>query len=172
MRQLDHRLSRAVHELTFGRFDYALAVPGMLFGSYVLPVFLLVLGLWLGWQVAFVAFMSALTTLAITHPLKYAIGRQRPEPPEMRALKLRRLVNNPSFPSGDSAQAGSMATLLVLLGPLSWPVSAVFLALVPMCMFSRVYFGAHWWGDTAAGALIGAGVALVYAYWFGVFVTS
>jgi undecaprenyl-diphosphatase len=172
MRQLDHRLSRAVHELSLGRADYALALPGMLFGSYALPLLIVALGFWQGWKFALVAIMSALTTLAITHPLKYAINRARPEPPQARALKLRKLVNNPAFPSGDSAQAGSIATLLVLAGPLAWPVSAVFLAIVPMCMFSRVYFGAHWWGDTAAGALIGAAVAMAYAHWFGAFIAG
>jgi membrane-associated phospholipid phosphatase len=166
MRQLDHKLSRAVHGLKLGRLDYLLAIPGMLFGSYLMPLLIVALGLWLGWQFAAVTVMSSLTTLAITHPLKHAINRRRPEPPDARALKLRKLVNNPAFPSGDSAQAGAVATLLVLAGPLVWPVSAVFLVLVPLCMFSRVYFGAHWWGDTAAGALICVGVAMAYAYWF------
>jgi hypothetical protein len=93
--------------------------------------------------------MSALTTLAITNPMKHWINRPRPDPLDQpRALTLRKLVNNPAFPSGDSAQAGNLTLLLILLGPLDWPASAMFIALIPACMFSRVYFGAHWWGDT------------------------
>lgn len=143
----------------------------MVFGSYLLPMVILALGIWLGWRFAAVATMSALTTLAITGPMKHWINRQRPEPLHApRALKLRKLVNNPAFPSGDSAQAGSLVVLLLLLGPAAWPASAVWLTLIPACMFSRVYFGAHWWGDTVAGVLIGVFVAAVYAQWFGSFV--
>jgi undecaprenyl-diphosphatase len=168
MREMDYRLSRAVHGLRLGALDYLLALPGMLFGSYVLPFFVVALGILLGWRFGVVAVMSMLTTLAITHPLKHWINRERPEPlAQPRALKLRKLVKNPSFPSGDSAQAGNITLLLVYAGPLDWPASAIFLPLIPLCMFSRVYFGAHWWGDTAAGVLIGAAVALVYATWFG-----
>lgn len=170
MRQLDQRLSSSVHGWRLGALDYALAVPGMLFGSYVMPLLIVALGVWLGWRFGAVATMSALTTLAITNPLKHLIGRARPEPLEApRALKLRKLVNNPAFPSGDSAQAGTVVVLLMLLGPLDWPASATFLPLIPLTMFSRVYFGAHWWGDTAAGALIGAAVAFAYGHWFAAF---
>ncbi len=170
---MDHRLSRAVHGLRFGPLDYALAVPGLLFGSYGMPVLILALGAWLGWRFAAVATMSTLTTLAITTPMKHWVNRPRPEPLEApRALKLRKLVSNPAFPSGDSAQAGSVTALLVLCGPLAWPVSAAFLPLIPLCMFSRVYFGAHWWADTVGGAMIGAGVAMAYAVWFGAFIAG
>jgi membrane-associated phospholipid phosphatase len=173
MKQLDHRVSRAVHGMRLGALDYALALPGMLFGSYVMPFFILALGIWVGWKFAAVATMSALTTLAITNPMKHWINRPRPDPLDQpRALTLRKLVNNPAFPSGDSAQAGNLTLLLILLGPLDWPASAMFIALIPACMFSRVYFGAHWWGDTVAGVLIGVVVALVYAQWFGAFVAG
>lgn len=173
MRQLDRQLSSSVHGWQLGPLDYLLAVPGMLFGSYVMPLLLVALGIWLGWRFTAVATMSALTTLAITNPLKHYVNRPRPEPLEApRALKLRKLVNNPAFPSGDSAQAGNVAVLLVLLGPLAWPGSALFLPLIPLCMFSRVYFGAHWWGDTFAGALIGAAVGFAYGHWFGAFAAA
>lgn len=170
---MDHRLSRAVHGLRLGPLDYVLAVPGLLFGSYGMPLLILALGAWLGWRFAAVAIMSTLTTLAITTPMKHWVNRPRPEPLEApRALKLRKLVNNPAFPSGDSAQAGSVTALLVLCGPFAWPLGAVFLPLIPLCMFSRVYFGAHWWADTVGGAMIGAGVAMAYAVWFGAFIAG
>lgn len=167
MRALDQRLSRTVHDWKLGPLDYALAVPGMLFGSYVMPVTVLALGAWLGWKFALVCVIAALTTLAITNPLKHWVGRARPEPLSApRALKLRKLVNNPAFPSGDSAQAGCIVALLMLAGPMPWSQSAAFLPLAPLCMLSRVYFGAHWWGDTVAGVAIGAFVGAAYGFWF------
>lgn len=164
MKQLDISLSSRIHAWRLGVLDYALVVPGMLFGVYAMPVVIVALGLWLGWRIGALAALASVATLAVTNPLKRIIGRPRPAPLEAsRAFTLRSLVSNPSFPSGDSAQAASVATLLVLMGPLDWPVSAVFLAAVPLCMFSRVYFGAHWVGDTLAGALIGGTVGLLCA---------
>jgi undecaprenyl-diphosphatase len=169
MRRLDHSLSAWIHSWRLGPLDYVLAVPGMMFGSYVMPLTILLLGLWLGWQAGLVATMTALTTLALTNPLKHWIGRERPAPLDApRAFKLRRLVNNPSFPSGDSAQAAALVTLVIAFAPWPWGLAA--LPLVPLCMLARVYYGAHWIGDTMAGVLIGCGVALAYAYWFGEFV--
>lgn len=145
----------------------------MLFGSYVMPFVIAALAIWPGWRFALVALMASLTTLGITGPMKHYIKRQRPPPFDTpRAFKLRGLVNNPAFPSGDSAQAGALTMLLILLGPLAWPASLVFLPLAPLCMVSRVYFGAHWVGDTVGGVTIGAGVGLCYASWFEVFVRN
>ena len=165
MKQLDHSLSERVHRLELGVGDYLLVVPGMLFGSYVMPLTIISLSFWLGWRFGALAVMTALTTLAITNPLKHWIGRDRPEPlTTLRVFKLRKLVNNPSFPSGDSAQAGAMILLVILFAP--WPWSLLALPLIPLCMFSRVYYGAHWFGDTIAGVAIGCGVALAYGFWF------
>jgi len=167
MRTLDHKASRAVHGMSFGRLDYVLVLPGMLFGSYVMPAVVVVLGFALGWRFAAVAVMASLSTLAVTAPLKHWFRRQRPEAPPGRAFKIRSLVNSPAFPSGDSAQAAALVMLLVLLGPWGWVAGLAWVPLVPLCMFSRVYFGAHWWGDTVAGAAIGAGIGLLYAHLFG-----
>ncbi|MBZ0136287.1 MAG: phosphatase PAP2 family protein [Planctomycetes bacterium] len=171
MQQLDHKLSEHIHRLELGALDYLLAVPGMLFGSYLMPLTVLALSLWLGWRFGAVSVMTALTTVAVTGPLKHVFVRPRPEPLKgARVFKLRKLVSNPSFPSGDSAQAGAMVTLVILFAP--WPWSLFALPLIPLCMFSRVYFGAHWFGDTVAGAAIGCCAALAYGFWFADFVRS
>jgi membrane-associated phospholipid phosphatase len=169
MKRIDTWASEHIHGLKLGPVDYLLVVPGMLFGSYVMPLTVLGLGLWLGWRFVLVATMAAITTLAITDPMKHWIGRERPQPLEApRVFKLRKLVNNPSFPSGDSAQAGAMVTLVVIFGP--WPLSLLAVPFAPLCMFARVYYGAHWIGDTIAGVLIGTAVAIAFGYWFHEFV--
>lgn len=57
-----------------------------------------------------------------------------------------------SFPSGDAAQAGMMATILYLYGlGVLWPV-----ALCVLVACGRTYFGCHWVGDSFAGCIQGA----------------
>jgi membrane-associated phospholipid phosphatase len=60
-----------------------------------------------------------------------------------------------------------VALLLWLNAPLQGVPRHALLLLAPACMFARVYFGAHWIGDTIGGAAIGAFVMLVYQYLFG-----
>jgi undecaprenyl-diphosphatase len=109
--------------------------------------------------------------VAITDPLKLYFSRERPEPlTAIRRVRIRKFVKNPSFPSGDSAQAALIALLLWSnCGVDDWRGN-LWLGLVPLCMFARVYFGAHWIGDTIAGAAIGACVMLVYQGLFASFV--
>ncbi|MBX3472916.1 MAG: phosphatase PAP2 family protein [Planctomycetes bacterium] len=168
MRKLDHAISRPIHGLKLGPADYFLALPGLMFGSYGMPATILALSLATGWRLGAVLAMASVTTLAITGPLKHYFGRARPSaatPP--RALKLRSLVNNPAFPSGDSAQAAMVALLFAMTAPWQDWRAWLLAPLVPLCMFSRVYYGAHWVGDTIAGAAIGAAVGLAYGHWFG-----
>lgn len=156
---IDRRLSGPIHRLVMGPLDYLLAVPGMAFGTYVMPLTLGAIGLWLGWRVLAVGVAASLVTVAITQALKHWVKRERPDAPESpRRVKLRGLVRNPSFPSGDSAQAAVVALLLVLNGPVQDSLRWLFMLPLPLCMFARVYFGAHWIGDTLAGAVIGAAV--------------
>jgi membrane-associated phospholipid phosphatase len=173
LKTLDHKVSSATHKLRFGRLDYGIAVPGMLFGTYLMPLVMLLAGLLGGWRLAAILLMAALSTLAITAPLKYLFNRQRPDGPVAeRTIKLRALVNSPAFPSGDSAQAGMVVLMLMMLAPPTGVGSLAWLPLLPLCMFSRVYFGAHWWGDTVAGAFIGVTVGLLYVLLFGGWVAA
>ena len=69
-----------------------------------------------------------------------------------------------SFPSGHAVATASIAVALVLAlqhaGPhrRKWEVLAAAAAFV--MALSRVYLNAHWFSDTVAGVLLGAGVAL------------
>ncbi|WP_454730157.1 phosphatase PAP2 family protein [Cellulosimicrobium protaetiae] len=84
------------------------------------------------------------------------------ERPSLEPLPLwRRLADpptSPSFPSGHSASAAAFVTGVATV----WP--ALGLALAPLAgavMYSRLHTGSHWFSDVAAGAALGAGVALV-----------
>jgi undecaprenyl-diphosphatase len=69
-----------------------------------------------------------------------------------------------SFPSGHAVATASIAVALVLAlqhaGPRrrKWEVLAAAAAFV--MALSRVYLNAHWFSDTVAGVLLGAGIAL------------
>lgn len=99
----------------------------------------------------------SLLTLAITTSVKACVRRARPAASSVgpRRVSLRHLESNHAWPSGDSAQAALFTVLTVLLAE-GWLLG---LLMVPLVMFSRVYFGFHWFGDTLGGAAIGATVA-------------
>ena len=93
----------------------------------------------------------------ITLGLKHLTGRDRPyvANPEPEPLMTTQL--DLSFPSGHAATSFAGATLLALLVPrLALPL----LGLAAAIAWSRVYVGVHYPLDIAAGALLGAGVAL------------
>ncbi|MFD4992395.1 bifunctional phosphatase PAP2/diacylglycerol kinase family protein [Cellulosimicrobium cellulans] len=84
------------------------------------------------------------------------------ERPSLEPLPLwRRLADpptSPSFPSGHSASAAAFVAGVAI----EWP--SLGLALAPLAgavMYSRLHTGSHWFSDVAAGAALGAGVALV-----------
>jgi membrane-associated phospholipid phosphatase len=88
----------------------------------------------------------------VTNPLKRYFGRARPEKSSLgpRFFDLRSRLKNCAFPSGDSAQASAMMMILAL----HHSQSAWLIMIIPT-MLARIYFGAHWLGDTIAGAIIG-----------------
>jgi undecaprenyl-diphosphatase len=84
------------------------------------------------------------------------------ERPSLEPLPLWRRVadppTSPSFPSGHSASAAAFVAGVAI----EWP--SLGLALAPLAgavMYSRLHTGSHWFSDVAAGAALGAGVALV-----------
>ena len=97
----------------------------------------------------------SLINLVVVEVSKLLIGRPRPHAFARRYFNVRSLVSNHAMPSGDSSEATVCA--LVLCGVVN---SALPLLIVPCAMFARVFFGAHWLGDTVAGVATGAAVFL------------
>jgi undecaprenyl-diphosphatase len=91
--------------------------------------------------------------------LKGAVRRKRPEDGVARVL---RLIQAPSFPSGHTMNyvsvfgflgAASMAN--VRPSPLRTLLVTSCLSMIALIGPARVYLGAHWPSDTAAGYLFG-----------------
>ncbi|MEV5704177.1 phosphatase PAP2 family protein [Actinoallomurus sp. NPDC052274] len=87
----------------------------------------------------------------------FVFDRERP-PAALRGERPWRVPDSPGFPSGHSAGAAAFATALVCEAP--WRVSVPVAALASLVAYSRVYIGAHYPGDVAAGAATGVAVAL------------
>jgi diacylglycerol kinase family enzyme/membrane-associated phospholipid phosphatase len=100
----------------------------------------------------------AATSTVTNLPAKLATGRTRPDlevVPQIR--RLARIPTSTSFPSGHAASAFAFATGIGLEQPrLRLPLGGLAAAVA----FSRVYTGVHYPADVAAGAVIGAGVAM------------
>ncbi|MEO5534213.1 MAG: phosphatase PAP2 family protein [Pseudolysinimonas sp.] len=130
------------------------AIGGGLIGILVVP--LAVLALLLLWRRPWSAlffFLAVILSAAVVQGVKVLVGRPRP-------LDILVTPDFGSFPSGHSANAAVIATVIgiILTRRWVWIVGATYTAAM---MLSRTYLGAHWISDTIGGVLIGAGVAII-----------
>ncbi|MBO9625484.1 MAG: phosphatase PAP2 family protein [Microbacterium sp.] len=89
--------------------------------------------------------------------LKHLFGRARPD--DMIVAS-----DFGSFPSGHTANAATLALVLVVLLPRVWTVLVGALWIVAMAL-SRTFLSVHWATDTLGGALVGAAAVLLLAAW-------
>jgi membrane-associated phospholipid phosphatase len=98
------------------------------------------------------------TTWVVEHPVKSFFRRKRPFIDIVRALVVGKKPGTWSFPSGHTASSFAAATILSRC----WPRRrAYFFGVASLVGFSRIYAGAHYPGDVAAGAGLGVVLATV-----------
>lgn len=106
------------------------------------------------WGAAFFLLASVISA-GLVQLLKHAFGRARPE-------DILVISDYGSFPSGHTANAATIAVVLVVLFPRAW-VALVGGAWTLLMALSRTILHAHWLSDTLGGALAGAGAAFLVA---------
>jgi len=96
-------------------------------------------------------------TVSVTQFSKKYTQRLRPDPIyiQKKLFDFRTKLTNYSFPSGDTAQAAAYGSSLYLLTN-----KHMYLILIPLCAWSRIYFGCHFVGDCVIGAIIGVLVTM------------
>lgn len=106
---------------------------------------------------------SLLSNLA-SSLLKLGFGRARPD-------LIDHLDHQASFsyPSGHATSAAVVYLLLAWLAPPRWRRAAWSLAgaMIILNGFSRIMLGVHWASDILGGTMLGAGFALLGAWWVG-----
>jgi membrane-associated phospholipid phosphatase len=96
--------------------------------------------------------IHVITVLLFCLLFKYIIGRHRPKIKNLikRKYNCRMHEHNYSMPSGDAAQSGNFAFLI-----LYYYNSYFGFFLIPLVMFARVFYFCHYIFDTVVGTLIG-----------------
>ncbi|SDO13577.1 phosphatase PAP2 family protein [Geodermatophilus sp. DSM 45219] len=101
--------------------------------------------------------LAVLTSELLIGPVKAAYGRDRPPGSLIE-------TSAAAFPSGHAIAGAVTAVGLVLVlarpGASRWRWEVRAVAFAAFMALSRVYLRAHWFSDTVAGALLGAGLAL------------
>lgn len=106
---------------------------------------------------------SVVETFAITYGMKYLINRKRPYDRYPEKVYAYSHESSPSFPSGHTATAFALATSLCIKHP-KWYIIAPTAAWACSVGISRMNEGVHYPSDVIAGAVIGAGCAVLNIY--------
>lgn len=106
---------------------------------------------------------SVVGTFAITYGMKYLINRKRPYDRYPEKVYAYSHESSPSFPSGHTATAFALATSLCVKYP-KWYIIAPTAAWACSVGISRMNEGVHYPSDVIAGAVIGAGCAVLNIY--------
>lgn len=106
---------------------------------------------------------SVVGTFAITYGMKYLINRKRPYDRYPEKVYAYSHESSPSFPSGHTATAFALATSLCIKYP-KWYIIAPTAVWACSVGISRMNEGVHYPSDVIAGAVIGAGCAVLNIY--------
>lgn len=106
---------------------------------------------------------TVIEALGVTYGLKYAFDRQRPYEKYPGKLNPINPEDSPSFPSGHTAAAFSLATSLSITYP-KWYVIAPSAVWACGVGFARMNQGVHYPSDVLTGAAIGVGCAFANLY--------
>lgn len=104
---------------------------------------------------------ATILNFGITAVLKYSVGRERPFVTYTDIInKSGKPCNDPSFPSGHTSTAFTLATSLSLEYP-KWYVIVPAYTYASTVAYSRMHLGVHYPSDVLVGALIGSGCAYI-----------
>ena len=106
---------------------------------------------------------SVIEALGLTYGLKYTIDRQRPYENYPGIIHPIEPEDSPSFPSGHTTAAFSLATSLSITYP-KWYVIAPSAVWACGVGLARINQGVHYPSDVLTGAAIGVGCAFVNVY--------
>lgn len=106
---------------------------------------------------------SVIEALGITMAMKFTFNRQRPYEKYPDLIHPISTEPDPSFPSGHTAAAFSLATSLSITCP-KWYIIAPSAIWACGVGFSRMNLGVHYPSDVLAGAAIGVGCAFINVY--------
>lgn len=106
---------------------------------------------------------SVIEATVLTYGIKHAVGRERPYERYPDRVFAYSTEDSPSFPSGHTAAAFSLAASLSIKYP-KWYVIAPSAFWACSVGFSRMNEGVHYPSDVIAGAAIGTGCAVVNIY--------
>ena len=106
---------------------------------------------------------SVIEAVALSTALKYTVDRPRPYDRYPELIHPYSLESSPSFPSTHTALAFNLATSLSIRYP-KWYVIAPSMLWATGVGLSRMTEGVHYPTDVIAGAIIGAGCAVVNVY--------
>lgn len=106
---------------------------------------------------------SVIEAVGITYGLKHTFDRRRPYEKYPGSVHPIELEDSPSFPSGHTAAAFSLAASLSITYP-KWYVIAPSAVWACGVGFARINQGVHYPSDVLTGAAIGVGCAFVNVY--------
>ncbi|HID27485.1 MAG TPA: phosphatase PAP2 family protein [Methanosarcinales archaeon] len=141
--------------LSNNAFDFSMPVITYLGSIYFFLFFLILLLIAKKYSFFLFSSISFGVVSGIKELIKYAVNRPRPFLLHDVILRVSNIPINPSFPSGHTATAFMIATLL------SWKYKKynyIFYSFAFLVGFSRIYIGVHYPSDVMVGAIIGFAV--------------